>query len=179
MLKYFSSLLILVILSFPAVALATFDYGYDITNISYDPYDPSKQAWTVPSSPEISQRLNDNYMYGNKNYPLVGLTDYGPIFLDITSCTYTVQNGNAILACLVYYGSGGSDGKGNAAHYTPEIIKFCTYKTDKRVIKLLSVVNFNTGYNYTQLKYKTDNGFLINLFWLCAKYTNQSENLDN
>jgi len=172
--KILSSLLALFILSITAGYASPYD-GYDITN-KEQIYKETTGA--IPAFPKEKGNLKDNYMYGNTNYPLVGFTDYGTIFLDKTSCDYETANGVASISCLIYYGSGGSDGHGNAAKHSPEIIRFNTYKTNKRVIRFLSAVSPDTGRNDTESTYRYDNGFLNGLFWYCAGILDLSQYLD-
>ncbi len=158
-------------------ANAASEIGYDITNKTkiHEKY----SAKTIPVYPDDKRPVNSSYMYGDENYPLVGLTAYGPIFLDKTSCKYEVVNNIGYISCLVYYGGGGADGQGNAAKHTPVTMRFNTWKTfDKRVIKFLSAVNKN-GKNMTANTYKSDNGFLNGLFWYSAGCLDISKDLDN
>ncbi len=160
---------------FIATAYASPYDGYDITN-KVEQY--GDDVRTVAASPKPNNPPKQNYMYGDTNYPLVGLTTYGAIFLDKTSCKYEIADGVAIISCLVYYGGGGADGNGNAAKHSPTIIRFSTYKTDKRVIKFMSSVSPNTGKNDTESTYRSDNGFLNGLFWYCAGVLDLSQYLD-
>ena len=172
--KTIFSLVAILVLSIATAYAAPYD-GYDITNKTEQYGDNIR---TVAAFPKQGDKMQDNYMYGNTNYPLVGLTTYGPIFLDKTSCKYEITDGVAIISCLVYYGGGGADGHGNAAKHSPEIIRFSTYKTDKRVIKFMSSVSPNTGKNDTESTYRSDNGFLNGLFWYCAGVLDLSQYLD-
>jgi len=160
---------------FIATAYASPYDGYDITN-KVEQY--GDDVRTVAALPKPNNPPKQNYMYGDTNYPLVGLTTYGPIFLDKTSCKYEIADGVAIISCLVYYGGGGADGNGNAAKHAPTIIRFSTYKTDKRVIKFLSAVSQSTGKNHSERTYQSDNGFLNGLFWYCAGVLDLSQYLD-
>lgn len=151
--------------------------GYDITN-KKNVYD-KKYVGTVPAYPDDKRPVNSSYMYGDENYPLVGLTSYEPIFLDKTSCKYEVLNNIGYISCLVYYGGGGSDGKGNAAKHTPVTMRFSTWKqSNKRIIMFLSSVSNKTGKNDTVVTYKADNGFLNGLFWYAAGCLDVSKDLD-
>ncbi len=172
--KIILSLIAVWILSIATAYASPYD-GYDITN-KVEQY--GDDVRTVAALPNPSNSPKQNYMYGNTNYPLVGLTTYGPIFLDKTSCKYEIADGVAIISCLVYYGGGGADGNGNAAKHAPTIIRFSTYKTDKRVIKFLSAVSQSTGKNHSERTYQSDNGFLNGLFWYCAGVLDLSQYLD-
>ena len=172
--KLIFSLLTMFIFSVMTVYASPYD-GYDITN-KQQIYE--KPAGTISVFPKQGDKIQDNYMYGDMNYPLVGVTTYGPIFLDKTSCKYELSDGVAIISCLVYYGSSGADGHGNSAKHSPMIIRFSTYKTDKRVIKFLSAVSPNTGKNDAENTYQYDNGFLNGLFWYCAGVLDLSQYLD-
>lgn len=152
--------------------------GYNITNKTMV-YDSNNYAKTIPAYPDDKEPVNSSYMYGDENYPLVGVTTYGPIFLDKSSCKYEVVNDVGYISCLVYYGGGGADGHGNAATHTPVTMRFSTWKpSDKRVIMFLSAVNKN-GKNITEMEYKSDNGFLNSLFWYSAGCIDISKDLDN
>ena len=172
--KMIFSLLSIFLLSVMTAYASPYE-GYDITNKEriY-----KNTTGTIPAFPKQGDKIQDNYMHGDMNYPLVGLTEYGTIFLDKTSCKYELSDGVAIISCLVYYGSGGADGHGNAAKHSPEVMRFSTYKTDKRVIRFLSAVSPNTGRNSTETTYKNDNGFLNGLFWYCAGVLDLSQDLD-
>ncbi len=149
--------------------------GYDITNNIQRQND----GGTIPSEPSGRYSLKENYMYGNKAYPLVGLTEYGPVFLDTTSCTYWIDSGVAYVSCLVYYGSGGADGHGNAAKHNGVIIKLDTYKAnDGRHIRFIRSTDNKSGVNNTNTIYRSDNGFLRSLFWKVSYRTGLSQYLD-
>ena len=64
---------------FIATAYASPYDGYDITN-KVEQY--GDDVRTVAASPKPNNPPKQNYMYGDTNYPLVGLTTYGAIFLD-------------------------------------------------------------------------------------------------
>lgn len=149
--------------------------GYDITNKVQIHNDGVR---TGPAYPDPQKPLKSSYMYGNKNFPLVGLTTYGPIFLDKKSCTFEVIDNVGYLACIVYYGGGGADGLGNAAKHTPVTMRFCTWKpSKKRVIKFLSSVG-TTGKNDAENDYNSDDGFLNGLFWYASGCLGISQYLD-
>lgn len=161
-----------------SLSVANANVGYDITNKDYS--GTYKAGCTVPKSPNSDpSRVKENYMYGDYNFPVAGVTEYGAIFLDISSCSYYVDNGVAYVSCLTYYGSGGSDGNGNAAKHSPKTFKFCTYKGDNgRAIRLISAINPKNGSDSTENEYKWDNGFLKSLFWNAAYYSKLSQYLD-
>lgn len=161
-----------------SLSVAAANVGYDITNKDYSGV--YKAGCTEPKSPNSDpSQLKSNYMYGDYNFPVAGVTEYGLIFLDISSCSYYVDNGAAYVSCLTYYGGGGSDGNGNAAKHSPKTFKFCTYKANGiRVIKFLSAINPKTGHDSTADTYKWDNGFLKSLFWSAAYYSELSQYLD-
>ena len=160
------------------LSVATANVGYDITNKDFS--GTYKSGYTEPKSPNSStSQLKDNYMYGDYNFPVAGVTEYGLIFLDISSCSYYIDNNVAYVSCLTYYGGGGSDGNGNFAKHTPKTFKFSTYKANGiRVIKFLSSVNPKTGQDSTADSYKWDNGFLKSLFWNASYYSELSQFLD-
>ena len=86
--KTIYSILILSIFIFvSANVFANPNSGYDITN-KVKIYNDGIR--TVPAYPNPQGPLKSSYMYGNKNFPLVGLTTYGSIFLDKKSCTFEV-----------------------------------------------------------------------------------------
>ena len=161
-----------------SLSVAAANVGYDITNKDYSGV--YKAGCTEPKSPNSDpSQLKSNYMYGDYNFPVAGVTEYGLIFLDISSCSYYVDNGAAYVSCLTYYGGGGSDGNGNAAKHSPKTFKFCTYKANGiRDIKFLSAINPKTGHDSTADTYKWDNGFLKSLFWNAAYYSELSQYLD-
>ena len=130
-------LLILICIANSIPAFANSGAGYDITNKTkiYD----NSNVKTVPTYPDDKEPIKSSYMYGDKKFPLVGVTTSGPIFLDKTSCKFEVVDNVGYLSCLVYYGGGGSDGNGNAAKHAPVTIRFSTWKaSNKRVIMFLS-----------------------------------------
>ena len=175
--KIISLISIYIMVACPVFAGTRNETGYDITN-KIKVYD-NRYEKTTPAYPDDEGTVNSSYMYGDENYPLVGVTTYGPIFLDKTSCKYEAINNVGYISCLVYYGGGGADGHGNAAKHTPVTIRFSTWKTlDKRVIKFLSAVNKN-GKNITEMEYKSDNGFLNGLFWYSTGCIDISKDLDN
>lgn len=169
-------LVLLIILSSFCVATAAVEY--DITNKDYS--GTYKPGCTEPRKPNSdSSRLKHNYMFGDYNYPIVGVTESGNIFLDISSCTYYIDKDVAYVSCLTYYGGGGSDGNGNAAKHAPKTFSFCTYKANGvQTIKFLSSVNPKNGAYSTAITYEWDNGFLINLFWNAANYSELTQYLD-
>ena len=171
-------LLIVFMLIISSLNIAMANGGYDITNKDYS--EAYKNGYTVPKTPDSdSSHPKKNYMYGDYNFPVAGVTEYGQIFLDISSCSYYVDNGIAYVSCLTYYGSGGSDGNGNAAKHTPKTFKFCTYKGDGvRTIRFLSAINPKSGKDSTDSEYKWDNGFLNSLLWNAAYYSELSQYLD-
>lgn len=149
--------------------------GYDITD-KVQIYNDGIR--TVAAYPNPNKPIKSSYMYGNKNYPLVGLTTYGPIFLDKKSCKFEVINNVGYLACIVYYGGGGADGHGNAAKHVPVTMRFCTWKpSNKRIIKFLSSVGV-TGKNDAETDYRSDDGFLNGLFWYASGCLGISQYLD-
>lgn len=150
--------------------------GYDITNKTYD---SGKEYGTIPTDVSPHDRLQSNYMYGNKNYPVVGIIEGGAVFLDIKSCSYYVENNKAYVSCLVYYSGGGADGHGNAAKHSGTTVRFSTFKQNgKRVILFLDETSIKNGVPYTKEVYDTDNGFLRSLFWKVAGYSGLKRNLD-
>lgn len=150
--------------------------GYDITNKTYH---SNKEYGTMEWDVSPRESMQVNYMYGDKNYPVVGSVEGGSVFLDIKSCNYYVADNKAYLSCIVYYSGGGADGHGNAAKHSGYTVRFSTFKQNgKRVIKFLEEISIKTGKENTDNAYKYDNGFLHSLFWKVAGYTGLKRYLD-
>ena len=150
--------------------------GYDITN-KVRVYNENDLK-DIPAYPNSKEPLKNSYMYGNKNFPLVGISVSGSIFLDKKSCKYEVIDNVGYLSCIVYYGGGGADSDGNAYRHSPVPMYFCTFKpSNKRVIKFLGTISKN-GKNNDASYYRSDNGFLHGLFWYAAKCLGINQYLD-
>jgi len=169
--------LIFSILIFSTVSVfANPNSGYDITNKVQ--VHNENDVRTIPAYPNPKEPLKNSYMYGNKNFPLVGVSVSGPIFLDKKSCKYEVIDNVGYLSCIVYYGGGGADSDGNAYKHSPVPMHFCTFKpSNKRVIKFLGAISKNVK-NNDESYYRSDNGFLHGLFWYAAKCIGISQYLD-
>ena len=76
-------LLLVFMLIISSLNIAMANGGYDITNKDYS--EAYKNGYTVPKTPDSdSSHPKKNYMYGDYNFPVAGVTEYGQIFLDIS-----------------------------------------------------------------------------------------------
>lgn len=150
--------------------------AYDITNLGQIHSNHGEGTKATILRP--SENSKNNYLYNNKNFPICG-GDPGSIFyLDLKSCNYFIQDGVAYISCLIYCTGGGVGPNGGPAKVTTRTIRFATYKSNKRVIKLLSCIDDKTGENITKFVYDYDGDFLRGLFWQVAKHLNINQYLD-
>jgi hypothetical protein len=131
---------------------------------------PGKRG-DIPMSPSPSNSLWENYMGGDEQYPVVGKTSYGLIYLDRDSITATEKNGALYLSCLVYYGSGGMDDEGNILRTTERAFRFRAHRDrhGRKKFELLLAVNTDTQRDESSLLYDNDNGFLYHLLQVIGK----------
>lgn len=164
-------------LAFPSIVSASsqeqeLDMVYiqdcDITNMKRM---KEGQPGDIPMSFSPSNSIWENYMGGDEQYPVVGKTRYGLIYLDRNSITSTEKNGALYISCLVYYGSGGMDEDGNIRRITERAFRFRVHKDKqgKKKYELLLAVNTDTQRDESALLYENDNGFLYHLLQVAGK----------
>ena len=176
MLKKYLLVLVIFLFSSQYVFANDLSYGYDITNLGQIHSSYGEEVKAVVIRP--NEHSSDNYLYNNNDYPICG-GDPGSIFyLDLKSCNYYIKDGVAYISCMIYCTGGGVGQDGGPAKVFTRTIKYATYKSDKRVIKLLSCIDDKTGENITKKVYDYDGGFLRGLFWKVAQHLNINQFLD-